>query len=444
MILQGNQRGGARNLAVHLLSPENEHVAVHSLRGFASDNLQGAFHEAYAVSRGTRCRKFLYSLSLNPPPGEDVETQVFEDAIERIEERLGLSGQPRAVVFHEKEGADGQTRRHAHAVWSRINTDVMKAVQISFDRKALREISRELFIEHRWTMPRGLIDAEEKSMKNFTLAEWQQARRIGKDPREIKEAFADAWAISDSKAAFTQALTERGYAIARGDRRGFVGVDERGEVFAIPRMAGVKTKVVRERLGDEDNLRSVAAVKDRIARGMLPKLKDFDEELTAQQQKKIAEIKARKASLVERQREERKAFAAKLDARKQKEAVERQARFRTGFKGLWDRVSGAHRKIKTNNERLAELCFRRDRAEKDALIFKQAAQRRAFKADVQEQKQYYIEQRRSLKQDIQSYQQMKAPPNPTQDARAAFMDRRKQNQITRSPLQQRQSPKITR
>ncbi|MEO1137540.1 MAG: relaxase, partial [Pseudomonadota bacterium] len=380
----------------------------------------------------------------SPPEAESVPVAVFEEAITRIEDKIGLTGQPRVIVFHEKEGASGQTRRHAHAVWSRINTDEMKAVQISFDRKALREVSRELFIEHHWTMPRGLINVEEKSMKNFTLAEWQQAKRIGKDPREIKEAFQDAWAVSDSGPAFTQALKERGYALARGDRRGFVGVDERGEVFSIPRMAGVKTKLVRERLGDEDHLRSVAEVKDQIARGMLAKLKGFDEELKAQRERKVAELKARKADVIERQREERKAFAAKLETRKQKEAVERQARFRKGFKGLWDRINGTHKKISADNERLADLCFRRDRAEKDALIFKQAAQRRTFKADVQQQKQEYIEQRQSLRQDIQSSQQMKAPPNPTQDAKAAFMDRRKQNHMTRSPPLQRQGPKIPR
>ena len=33
MILHGNQRGGARDLALHLLKDENEHVEVHELAG---------------------------------------------------------------------------------------------------------------------------------------------------------------------------------------------------------------------------------------------------------------------------------------------------------------------------------------------------------------------------------------------------------------------------
>lgn len=67
MILVGNQRGGAKDLALHLLKQENEHVEVHEVRGFASQNLMAALNEAHAISRATRCNQFLFSLSLNPP-----------------------------------------------------------------------------------------------------------------------------------------------------------------------------------------------------------------------------------------------------------------------------------------------------------------------------------------------------------------------------------------
>ena len=68
MILKGSQRAGAKQLAVHLLkTEENEHVQVHDLRGFSSDNLKSALQEAYAISRGTQAKQFLFSLSLNTP-----------------------------------------------------------------------------------------------------------------------------------------------------------------------------------------------------------------------------------------------------------------------------------------------------------------------------------------------------------------------------------------
>ena len=43
--------------------------------------------------------------------------------------RCGLSGQARSVLFHIKQG-----REHCDVVWSRIDTDNGKAVQIAFDR----------------------------------------------------------------------------------------------------------------------------------------------------------------------------------------------------------------------------------------------------------------------------------------------------------------------
>jgi len=140
MILEGNQRCGARDLALHLLKEENEQVEIHEVRGFASDNLAAALNESYAMSRGTKCKQFLYSLSLNPPKNENVTTEVFEDATERAEEKLGLTGQPRAIVFHEKKG-----RRHAHAVWSRINVEEMKAVPLRISVYDMERENREVF-----------------------------------------------------------------------------------------------------------------------------------------------------------------------------------------------------------------------------------------------------------------------------------------------------------
>jgi len=143
MILKGNQRSGARELALHLMKDENDHVQVHEIRGFVSSDLMGAFKESEAQSKGTRCKQYLYSLSLNPPQDKAVSIEDFEKAIDQAEERLGLTGQPRAIVFHEKEG-----RRHAHAVWSRIDTERMKAVQLSHSKRKLNELSKQLYLDH--------------------------------------------------------------------------------------------------------------------------------------------------------------------------------------------------------------------------------------------------------------------------------------------------------
>ncbi len=255
MILNGNQRGGSKNLALHLMKAENECVNIHELRGFMSQELMGAFNELYAISRGTRCKQFMYSLSLNPPRNKQVSIKDFETAINRAEKQLNLQDQPRAIVFHEKHG-----RRHCHVVWSRIDLKTMKAVQISYDREKLTTLSRELFLQHGWDMPVGLKNKADRDPKNFTHAQHQQAQRTGKDARQIKTEIQESWAISDSKGSFEHALAEHGYFLARGDRRGFVVIDMNGEVYSVPKQAGVKTKDVRAKLGDENKLPSVADI----------------------------------------------------------------------------------------------------------------------------------------------------------------------------------------
>ncbi len=414
MILVSNQRGGAKNLALHLLKDENDHVEVYEMRGFASENLIGALNEAYAVSRGTQCKQFLFSVSLNPPQTEKVNIVDFLEAIERIEKKMGLDDQPRAIIFHEKEGPGGP-RRHAHAVWSRINMEEMKAVQLSFTRKKLRSISRELFREHGWKMPRGLMDSKERDPKNFTLAEWQQAKRIGKDARDIKTIFQDAWTVSDSKAAFAHALEERGYKLARGDRRGFVAVDHQGEVYSVPKWAGVKTRQARDRLGDEQALPSVTEVKEQIANEMLSAMARLKDELTLQSQRQSREFEKRRQALVQRQREARQKLKEKQDKRCIAESRTRQARFRPGLKGLWDRLRGEHRRIQRLNEQEAGVALVRDHEELDRLIFRQLEARRQLKRPYIELIQETMAQKRGLEEDTKAYQKMRDEPSAPDD-----------------------------
>lgn len=206
MILIGTQRGGGLDLANHLLKDENDHVMVHEVSGFACEDVHSAFKEAHALSKGTKCKQFLFSLWLNPPAEKQVSIDQFEQAIAQIEEKLCLTGQPRVVVFHEKKGQDyeggiGPDRRHYHVVWSRLDAHEMKAIQLSHSKRKLMDISRDLYIQRGWEkeMPIGLTDRTKRDPRNFTLDEWQQAQRQGKDPRDSKRAIQDAWAVSDNR-----------------------------------------------------------------------------------------------------------------------------------------------------------------------------------------------------------------------------------------------------
>ncbi|MEL6583915.1 MAG: relaxase/mobilization nuclease domain-containing protein, partial [Pseudomonadota bacterium] len=256
MILEGNQRASGAELARHLMNlRDNDHVSVHGLRGFVEDDLFGAFAEVEAISKATKCEKYLFSLSLNPPPDQSVSIDVLEQTIEQAEAQLGLSGHARAIVFHEKNG-----RRHAHVVWSRIQPDALKAVTMSHYKRKLFALSKELYRTHGWEMPDGFKRKEDRDPNTYDRTEGQQAKREKRDAAALKAMFQDCWARSDSRTAFEAALKENGFLLARGDRRGFVAVDGAGKIWSLSRWCGVKPGVMRARLGPEADLPSVDEV----------------------------------------------------------------------------------------------------------------------------------------------------------------------------------------
>jgi hypothetical protein len=402
VILKAKERGDSPQLARYLLAMrDNDHVELHDVRGFVSDDLAGAFGEADAIAKGTRCKNYLFSMSLNPPQGAAVSAEAFERAIAQIEQKLGLENQPRAVVFHEKDG-----RRHAHVVWSRIDSQRMRAIDLPHYKVKLRDISRSLYLEHGWDMPRGLQDRSLRDPLNFTREEWQQAKRAGLDPRELKAVFVQCWKASDNKASFERALKERGFWLAKGDRRGFVAVDYRGEVYSLSRYAGVKPKDLEARLGDQQQLRSVDEIKAEIAGGMTRKLEAFIKDVERQARQREAVVAFRTTEMVARHQDARQRMSAAHEKRWQAESRQRAQRLPRGFSGIWHRLTGQYARIRARNEVEALEAYRRDRAEKDALIFKQIEERQALQRDNQAQRAIAQQELLRLREDVSGYQNL--------------------------------------
>ncbi|SMH30287.1 relaxase/mobilization nuclease domain-containing protein [Mesorhizobium australicum] len=399
MILKGSQRAGGQNLAVHLLrTDDNEHISLHELRGFAGDNLKAAFKEVEAIARGTNCRQYLFSLSLSPPEGERVPVPVFEDAVARIEKQLGLDGQPRALVFHEKEG-----RRHAHAVWSRIDADTMTARPLPFFKNRLRDIARDLYLEHGWKMPRGFANAAERNPTNFTLAEWQQAKRQDIDPRWLKQTVQECWRGSDGLPALRNALEERGFFLAKGDQRGFVVLDHRGDVWSLPRLLDVKTKEVRARLGDGEALPSVTDTRKTIGQRMTLSIRRHVEESRAAFKGRAEKLASYRAEMTQHHRKARTDLDARQKSEWDEETRARAGRLPKGLRGLWHRLTGKYQQIRRGNELEARRSRERQAAERQALIERQLEQRAVLQARIKEMRREQATLLRDLHRDIGRY-----------------------------------------
>lgn len=406
MILVASQRGGAKQLGLHLLrTDENEHVEVHEISGFVSEGVVEALKEAQAVAKGTRCKQYLFSVSLNPPETERVDIDVFQNALSRIEDANGLAGQPRVIVFHEKEG-----RRHCHAVWSRIDAQTMTTKPLPYFKNKLRDLGRELYLEHGWKMPRGFMNSREADPRNFSLAEWQQAKRMGHNARDLKETIQDCWAVSDSRAGFAAALRERGLYLARGDRRGFVAIPIEGEPVAIARATGQRAKVIAERLGDPQDLPSLEDTKRQIARDLTPVVRGYLEEAKTQARREAHPLHAARRKLVERHRAARHELKARQMERGKLEAQERAARLRRGLLGLWDRLTGRHTQTLERNAQEAETAKRRDQAERKQVMEGQLSERQRLQVKIRAMRVKHHELETAIHREICDLEKRGAEP----------------------------------
>lgn len=399
MILKGSQRSGARALADHLMNDrDNDHVTVIDLDGFMADDLLGAFREVEAISKGTRCKQYLFSLSLNPPSDHLAGEQDFKDAANRIGDVLGLSDQPRAIVLHEKEG-----RRHAHVVWSRIDADEMKAINLPHFKNKLRDMSRELFLDHGWELPQGLRTYGKGDPLNFTLEEWQQARRQGIDPREIKQVVQEAWQRSDDRTSLQHALRDCGLFLARGDRRGAVVLDIEGNPYALARWAGVKAKDVKGRLGNFSDLPSVDETLQDLRRMKTDQVRDYIQSVRSKHRNEVEPLNDERLKLRDQHRAERVMLKSKQEERWKAETKTRQDRLNKGLRGLFDRLTGKASDIRKENETNAWRAMKRDQALRDDLVLAQMRDRKKLQERFEALKRRQKNERQILARNLKDY-----------------------------------------
>ena len=116
------------------------------------------------------------------------------------------------------------------------------------------------------------------------------------------------------------------------------------------------------------------------------------------------------------------------------ESRTRQTRFRTGFKGLWDRLRGEHKRIQALNEREADTAAIRDRAQLDRLVFAQLEQRRELRQSAVALGQQNAEQKREIENDTARFGKMKNTPSK---AERIELLRSRRKQAERTPSRQR-------
>ncbi len=260
MIIKGASRSGPLGLAAHLGNAEkNERVTLLETRGTVAQDLKGALVEMDALALGTRCTKPLYHAALSPAMPHRLTPEQREEAIDALEEKLGLTGQPRVVVMHEKYG-----REHIHVVWSRIDLDKMGAVPDSHNYRKHEEVARDLERRFGHERVQGAHVGREgvtRPPRTPSRAELRQEERTGIKGKDVRAEITELFRSSDNADAFKASLTDKGYILAKGDRRDFVIVDRAGGIHSLARrIEGVKAAQLREFMSgiSRDDAKSLA------------------------------------------------------------------------------------------------------------------------------------------------------------------------------------------
>lgn len=228
MVIKGRSRSNGAQLAEYLLqSKENDRAYVLDIRGTAQPhNLKKSLLEMSLSSDLTKRGKLgLYHAQVNPAIGED-QPMTPEDwlkAADILERHLGLEGQKRAIVLHEKKG-----RLHGHIVWEKYDHETGRLRSDSHNYKkhdkARAEIEHELGHEH-------------------------TPQKSDREPTN-KERLTRLWQEHPDGENFIEAAQKLGYQVAQGNaRRPFRVITPDGQSLDLARqLDGIKTKEVRDRL----------------------------------------------------------------------------------------------------------------------------------------------------------------------------------------------------
>lgn len=263
MVINGGSRSGWRFFARHLMNAEaNERVRVADIRGVAAKTCREALREMDFLASGSRVKNGLYHANLNPRADEHLTSAQWEQATDLLEKNLGLDGQPRIVVEHVKDG-----RTHRHVVWSRIDAGKMTARPDGHNYARHEQTARELerLFGHARVQGAHVERGGKRPARRPQSWESFRGQGSGLTPQQVTAELTGLWNAAETGAAFKAALEERGYILARGDRRDFCVIDQAGHEHSLARrIEGAKAADIRARMSDLDReaLLSVAEARE--------------------------------------------------------------------------------------------------------------------------------------------------------------------------------------
>ncbi len=236
MIIQGASRSNSAQAVWYLLEKdrgEKETSRLVDVKGTISQNVEGAALEWEAIAAGTRCKEFVYHISINLQEGEHLTPEQWTRAVEHTALRLGLENNQRIVVEHQKEGRGD----HQHVIFNRIDPEKGKAVNMGHDYAKRERSARELEKEFGLEPVKGrlfVLDGAERADRQPKDSDKEQAKRNGVNLKqwrvEIRDIVAKELETNPDATGhqLAAALEDKGHMIAKGDKVALVILDPSG------------------------------------------------------------------------------------------------------------------------------------------------------------------------------------------------------------------------
>lgn len=268
-VKHGRTMKDARNLSAHLRKDKDARI---EMLNSAASSLDEAMDDMMLARDGSRAKDAFLHLSISP--SRDMSDDELRQVAGIVARHFGAEDHQAALVFHEKDRANGKGNRHAHLVLGKVGPEgqvipagfekirMETAMRIAeFEMGEPATLGRHHASAIKWLRANDRADVAdwldlahgpnpEKPTSPASPAIRQKIERVtGTDLATVTMSVRDAWSRSDNAQAFTAALAESGFEIQKGQKDGvFLVMKEGVQVGALDRLLKEKRRAVASRM----------------------------------------------------------------------------------------------------------------------------------------------------------------------------------------------------
>jgi len=310
MIIESSIRGGAGELAGHLVKAENEFVQFVGSRGTCAIDLESlpiGMDELVDEASLTKVRKPLIHVSASPSMQEEsLSTAQWDRVWAAYEKEFGLSRAAYVEVEHLKQGRvhrhrvyarnDGSDRAPDYS-WNRPRQEkVARILEVElghslvaggYSRRVMRELAREGRHDVVQAMEQAGLHVIDRPVRDRRL--WEEQQRAGTqiDPAVVRWKIAQAVQAARDGREFEAYLLGAGLVLARGDRA-LVAVDEAGGTHELARAIAAEAKASGSRYSIRQARQQLGPALDGIDQRLLPTVQEATAEARLRADPEIA------------------------------------------------------------------------------------------------------------------------------------------------------------